>query len=144
MKPLIPLISKATVGLLLLASTGEWLSAADTNTNSVPTEAPKSVFIMPSKPQEGCDPFFPNSTRPYAEATVAHHHSAAVSSLELKGISGNPPYRLVIVNNHTFAAGDEGDVITREGRIHVRCIEIKPNSAILEADGQRVELSLPR
>ena len=144
MKPLIPLISKATVVWLLLASAGLWSSAADVNTSPAPPEAPESVFVMPSKPQEGCDPFFPNSTRPYEAAMVANRHSAAVSSLELKGISGNPPHRLVIINNHTFAAGDEQDVITHEGRIQVRCIEIKPNSAIIEADGQRVELSLPR
>ena len=49
-------------------------------------------------------------------------------------------HRLVIINNHTFAAGDEGDVITRDGRIHLSCIEIKTNSVVIEVGGQRHEL----
>jgi hypothetical protein len=142
MKPRIQLISKAAIVQLLLA--GVWPSLAGDNTNSVPTETPKSVFVMPGKPQEGRDPFFPNSMRPYEEAMAANRHSAAVGSLELKGFSGDPLHRLVIINNHTFAEGDDQDVITSAGRIQVRCIEIKSDSAIVEADGQRVELSLPR
>ena len=144
MKPRFFLISKAAIVGLLLAGTGVWPSWAGVNTNSVSAEAPKSVFIIPSKPEEGRDPFFPNSLRPYEAAMAANRHSAAVGSLELKGISGDPLHRLVIINNHTFAEGDEQDVITIAGRIKVRCLEIKPGSAIVEADGQRVELSLPR
>jgi hypothetical protein len=137
------LISKAAVVWLLLANASAWSSAAGIDTNSVSAEAPKSIFVMPSKPQEGCDPFFPNSMRPYADAVVVNNHSAAVASLELRGFSGDSFHHLVIINNHTFAEGDELDVITSAGRVRVRCIEIKSNSAILEADGQRVELSMP-
>jgi hypothetical protein len=144
MNPRIFLISKAAVVWLLLAGTGVWPSLADVNTNSVPTEAPKSLFVLPDKPQEGRDPFFPNSMRPYEAAMLANRHSAAVGSLELRGFSGDPLHRLVIINNHTFAEGDEQYVITSAGRIQVRCIKIKSDSTIIEADGERVELSLPR
>jgi hypothetical protein len=144
MKPRIQLISKKAVVWLLLAGAGVWPLLAGEHTNSVPAEAPKSVFVMPSKPQEGRDPFFPNSMRPYEAAMAAHRHSDAVASLKLKGVSGDPSHRLVIINDQTFAEGDVEDVTTSAGRIQVRCIEIKPGSAIVEADGQRVELSLPR
>jgi hypothetical protein len=144
MKPHILLISKAVIVWLLLANAGMWSSAAGINTNSASAEAPKSIFVMPGKPEEGLDPFFPNSTRPYEAAMVANRHSAAVGSLELRGFSGDSSQHLVIINNHTFAKGDALDVITSAGRIRVRCIEIKPNSVIVEADGQRVELSMPR
>jgi hypothetical protein len=144
MKPRILLISKAAVVWLLLAGTGVWPSWADVSTNSMPAEAPKSLFAMPSKPEEGRDPFFPNSMRPYEAAMAANRHSAAADSLELKGFSGDPLHRLVIINNHTFAEGDEQYVITSAGRIQVRCIRIQSRSAIVEADGQRVVLSLPR
>jgi hypothetical protein len=144
MKSRILLIFKTAAVWLLLVGAGEWYVWAGVNTNSVPVETPKSVFIMPSKPQEGRDPFFPNSMRPYEAAMAANRHSAAVGSLELKGISGDPDHRLVIINNHTFAEGDEQDVITIAGRIKVRCLEIKPGSVVVEADGQRVELFLPR
>src|SRR5271154_39304 len=115
MKLRILLISKAAVVWLLLASTGVWPSLAGVNTNSVPIETPKSVFVMPNKPQDGRDPFFPNSMRPYEAAIVANRHSAAIGSLELKGFSGDPLHRLVIINNHTFAEGDEQYVMTGAG-----------------------------
>jgi hypothetical protein len=143
MKPRIFLISKTAVVWLLIAGTGMWSSAAGVKTNSVPVVV-KSTFVMPGKPQQGRDPFFPNSMRPYEEAMAAHRHSAAVGSLKLQGFSGGPSHRLVIISDQTFAEGDVQYVTTSAGRIQVRCIEIKLGSAIVEADGQRVELSMPR
>jgi hypothetical protein len=49
-------------------------------------------------------------------------------------------HRLVIINNHTFAAGDEGDVVTSVGRLHLTCIQIKTNSVVIEIGGVRNEL----
>jgi hypothetical protein len=99
-----------------------------------------STFILPSNPGEGHDPFFPDSLRPY-ESAMVNNHTAEITSLIFKGISGPPDHRLVIINNHTFAAGDEEDVITPQGRIHVRCVEIKADSVIVESGGQRVVLT---
>ncbi|MGB7768194.1 MAG: hypothetical protein WBN22_04995 [Verrucomicrobiia bacterium] len=104
------------------------------------TDVIRSVFILPASPKEGRDPFFPDSNRPYAVAVVAKPRVADISSLVVKGFSGLLDHRLVIINNHTFAAGDEGDVIVPLGRIHVRCIEIKTNSVVIEVGGQRHEL----
>ena len=99
-----------------------------------------SVFVLPSTPGEGRDPFFPDSTRPYKVAVAANPRAADVSSLVVKGFSGSMARRLVIINNHTFAVGDEGDVITSAGRIHLSCIEIKTNSVVIDVGGQRHEI----
>jgi hypothetical protein len=100
----------------------------------------RSTFVMPSNPGEGHDPFFPDSLRPY-ESAVVTNHTAEITSLSFKGISGPPGNRLVIINNHTFGAGDEGDVTTSQGRIHIRCVEIKADSVVVESGGQRVVLN---
>ena len=104
------------------------------------TEIIRSVFVLPINPREGCDPFFPNSNRPYQMAVTANQRTGNITSLVLKGFSGSMNHRFVIINNHTFAVGDEGDVITSEGRVHLRCIEIKTNSVVIEVGGQRHEL----
>ena len=102
--------------------------------------AVRSVFVMPTNPNEGHDPFFPNSTRPYATAMAGKPRVGDVSSLILKGVSGPPNNRLAIINNHTFGIGDEQDIVTSQGRIHVRCVEIKDDTVVIESAGERHEL----
>jgi hypothetical protein len=109
-------------------------------TQSDKTGTPRSVFTLPSNPKEGRDPFFPDSTRSYEVAVAANLQVVDTASLVLRGFSGSMDHRLVIINNHTFAAGDEGDVITPLGRIHLSCIKIKTNSVVIEVGGQRHEL----
>lgn len=95
---------------------------------------------MPSSPREGRDPFFPNSTRPYKSAVSTVSHSVELSALVIKGFSGSVDHRFVIINNHTFGPGDEGDVATSGGRIHINCIEVKTSSVVIEIGGERHEL----
>jgi hypothetical protein len=120
------------------------LSATATPVAQVTTEQPipRSIFNLPANPQEGRDPFFPNSLRPYvtAAANAPVRQTRDLSALVLQGISGPPDQRLVIINGVTFAVGDEAEVRTPQGRIHIRCLEIKDKSALIEADGQRHEL----
>jgi len=111
-------------------------TAPPTGTNSV-----LSVFILPTSPAAGRDPFFPQSNRTYETAGTITNRNVEVTALVLKGFSGSPDHRLVIINNHTFAAGDAGDVTTSQGRIHVRCVEIKSRSVVIEVDGQYHELT---
>jgi hypothetical protein len=99
----------------------------------------RSVFILPANSNEGRDPFFPSSTRPYASA-VPGQSSTDLSSLVMEGVSGAPPHRLVIINNVTFAVGDEAEVRTSQGRIRIHCLEITGTSAVVEADGQQQTL----
>ena len=105
-------------------------------TKSEATNDIRSVFTLPSNPAQGRDPFFPESIRPYESAMPTNPKAADVSSLVLKGFSGSLDRRLVIINNHTFAAGDDGDVVTSAGRIHLRCVEINTDSVVIEVNGQ--------
>ena len=50
--------------------------------------------------------------------------------------------RLCLINNGTFAEGEEGEVITAEGKVRIRCIKIKEDSVLIEAGGERQELRL--
>jgi hypothetical protein len=107
-----------------------------------PTDKPVAVhstFVMPSNPQEGRDPFYPESIRPYANAMASH--VAPITTLAIKGFSGTPENRMVIINNHSFGVGDEGDVLTPGGRVHVHCLEINADSVVIEANNQRRTLN---
>jgi hypothetical protein len=100
----------------------------------------RSVFIIPTSPQAGRDPFFPNSNRPYENAPAVKKGVTDITSLVLKGISGSADRRLAIINSHTFGIGDEQDLVTSQGRIHIRCVEIKTNSVVIESGGENHEL----
>ena len=103
--------------------------------------APKSVFVMPTSAREGRDPFFPESTRPYEDSAAAKR-TVDANAFAVKGISYEHGHAMVIINNHTFALGDEGDVLTANGRMHLRLVEIKANVAVIEVNGARREISL--
>lgn len=103
-----------------------------------------SVFTMPTSAKDGRDPFFPDSTRifdanvPAATATVAR--TVEITALKLKGYSMVNNQPIVIINNHSFMIGDEGDVLTTSGRVHVRCLNIRPSVVNVEVNGQRQDL----
>jgi hypothetical protein len=98
----------------------------------------QSIFTIPENPKQGRDPFFPNSLRPYQGKSS----TPITTSLKLIGVSGTANRRLAIINNHTFAVGDEGQVTTSEGKVSVLCDEITDHSATVEVNGQRIELIL--
>jgi len=99
-----------------------------------------SVFAMPTSAREGRDPFFPESTRPYEDAVVAKR-TVDANAFAVKGISYEHGHAMVIINNHTFAVGDEGDVLTANGRTHIRLVEIKRDVVVIEVNGSRREIS---
>lgn len=109
------------------------------------TPAPRSVFVMPTGPREGRDPFFPESSRPYEDVTPAKPTQVPVGNLfTVKGVSIENGHTMVIINNHTFAVGDEDDVLTPGGRVHLRLIEIRDDIVEIEANGTRRELSIAK
>lgn len=102
----------------------------------------KSVFAMPANPREGRDPFFPDSPRPYEDSPGAKH-PVTETSFAVKGLSIEHGRPMVIINNHTFALGDEGDVLTTAGRVHIRLAEIRAAAVVIEVNGTRREINIP-
>ena len=121
---------------------------AKATTNAAPAELEpaKSVFIIPGTAGEGKDPFFPLSTRlrpaPPAVTPPTPHVAPTVVQLDLKGISGAVGRRLAIINNQTFAVGEEQEVTVNSGRVRVVCKEIKDDSVVVVANGQERILRL--
>lgn len=96
----------------------------------------RSVFVLPASIRDGRDPFFPDSTRPYEEASASSARPEAIA-FAVKGISIEHGRAMVIINNHTFAIGDEGDVLTGGRRVHLRLVEIRTDAVVIEANGVR-------
>jgi hypothetical protein len=107
---------------------------------SVPEVAiPKSIFNL--QPEDR-NPFFPRSTvaaelpKPNKETQPDHF------ALVLNGLT-SAPKPTAMVNGKTLEPGEEADVRLRDGsKIHIRCLEIRTDSAVIELNGQRLELRL--
>ena len=108
-------------------------------------EIPKSVFIIPSNPNEGRDPFFPDSTRPYETSTEKGADASSLHDLTVGSIMDAGNGRVfAIINNHSFAPGDEGTVRAADGRrISIRCVAInsKTGAVTIESGGTRAILN---
>ena len=141
-------LSWLAIGLLLFGPTGY---GAEQNRGRADDEIPKSAFIDDIK--VGKDPFFPNTARRSGKTRVVAIQSDGLTQsppknfsdqIKLKGILGSATRRLVLINNHTFAVGEQAEVKTSEGKVRVRCLEIRERSVIvaLPGDTQRRELYL--
>jgi hypothetical protein len=140
---------KGALAILLLWRAVASPNAQPQSTNTTATNAAvvQSVFIMPKGRPEGVDPFFPRSNRPYfgTPLPVAPTNPEPVTvavDLKLKAISGLPEHRLALINNHTFEAGEEGEIVTTTGRMRIRCLEITQESAVVQVGSERRELHL--
>lgn len=107
---------------------------------------PQSTFRLPKKLAEGRNPFFPQSVRHVGiEATTKTNPVVTpTAELALKGISGTAEQPLAIINDRTFSAGEEGDVVTRAGKVRIRCTEINMSegTVLVHVGGQSRELRL--
>jgi len=107
---------------------------------------PQSVFVQPRETAEGRDPFYPRSRRPYSKFDSGKQVVVPqpVADLTLKGISGSKEQPLAIINTTTFTSGEENDVLTKAGRMRIRCLEIKMDEGIVwvQVGGERRELRL--
>jgi hypothetical protein len=112
---------------------------AATNAAPIQVEIPKSVFIIPTTPREGKDPFFPRSLRLFPSIVVNTNVLPTPPSVELRlnGISGAADHRLAIINNRTFETNEEGEVPTKSGHARIRCLDIKPDSVVVQVGGQQ-------
>jgi hypothetical protein len=124
---------------LVMIAAGPVYGAAPTN-SIVKAPPVRSVFAVPTNAGEGRDPFFPESSRVF-QLAVINSKTVEISSLAVKGFYRDAKGALVIINNHTFAVGDEGDVKTPGGRVHIRCLEIRSNVVVIDINGQKHELN---
>lgn len=143
------------VGLVLLTTVPGNLGAAasttppgnsPTTTNQAPAlapvEIPQSIFVIPSNPKEGRNPFFPNSTfgvplPPQVKPSII---PVDINSFVLNGIT-SPPKRTAMINGRTFEVGEEGEVrLPSGGKELIKCEDIGPDWAIISSKGQRREL----
>ena len=117
----------------------------------VAAEIPQSVFIVPTSERQGRDPFFPRTTRLFASSAptvsigvVKTNQPSVAVELVLKGISGSPERPLAIINNQTFAVGEENDVVSGARRMRIRCVEINvaAESVTIQVGNERRELRL--
>jgi len=60
---------------------------------------------------------------------------AWIQKIKLGGISGTPDRRLVLINNKTFAKGDQTALKIGEKRVMVRCLEIREASVVVSIEG---------
>jgi hypothetical protein len=160
MKPRSPLtpgkplaLTAALLGVAFACVAGQTHTNAPAGPVSVATNAPpplpqisQSVFIIPTTPQEGKDPFFPRSMRLFTDVVVRTNSQpvAAAITVELKlnGISGIEGRRLAIINNHSFAIDEEGEVTSNAGRVRIICKDIKADSVRVLVSGEERVLRL--
>jgi hypothetical protein len=127
------------------AAAGGTTNAAAPGANPAEPQAAQSVFLMPQEPKQGKDPFFPTSARVYINPLARKPGGPTLPvNLVLKGISGTRQHPLCIINNRTLEAGEEGEVLTAAGKTKIRCVEIKADSVVIDINGERQELRLPR
>ena len=129
--------------LLAVAAAMSWPARvqADSKVPASPPVTIPSVFTVPSNPKEGRDPFFPESTHAI-ESVAAASRTVEITTLKVFGISGTPGHLLAIINNHTFGVGEEGDVKTTAGTVHIRCLGIQTSSVVIEINGQAHRLTV--
>jgi len=126
--------------LLTLTIVGSSLPLAAKDA-AAPAPTKLSVFEIPTNVKDGRDPFFPESPRLFeaaikAAATTTVSNKVEVTDLKVPGISGTPGHLLAIINNHTFAVGDQGEVLTASGRLRLRCIDIQHDAVTVEVNGR--------
>jgi hypothetical protein len=114
------------------------------STNALPTwatvEIPLSVFVIPSNPKEGRNPFFPQAV--VAAPIIKPTEVVGSDAFVLNGIT-SPPKRTAMINGSTFEVGEEHEIKLPGGsRIMVKCVEIRADSAIILSGGVRRELRL--
>jgi hypothetical protein len=108
------------------------------------TNTIRSVFI--DNDERGRDPFFPKSARRQAKAVEAETPKVVgPSSLVLLGITGPPDRRIALINNLSFAAGEEQAVrIPGGSNSLIKCMEIRERSVMVTIQGgtEQFELQL--
>jgi hypothetical protein len=133
----------------LMACGGTTKSPQGAGANLVPQvpeiEIPQSTFSIPSQPNEGRNPFYPQSNNGFqARPVIKPSEGGGIdpSSFVLNGIT-SPPRRTAMINGRTFEPGESGEVKLPNGaRALIKCVQIGNESAVIDVNGQRREVRL--
>ena len=104
------------------------------------TQQFKSVFV--DRPNFGRDPFFPKSDRRGSVQDIVVEPVANFNNIVLKGISGSAEKRLAILNNKTFAAGEDGELRIGGHPTKIKIVEVREKSVVISINGVTRELVL--
>ncbi len=112
---------------------------------AIRAEIPKSVFVIPSSPKEGRNPFFPQSAVQAPPPDPGRSKPPVIpdtSLIVVNGITPPPsPRPTAMINSRTFEEGEPGEIKLPNGvKVLIKCIEIKADSVIIEMNGQKQEL----
>jgi len=113
---------------------------------------PQSSFTVPKTRSEGVDPFYPESSRLQGPVVVVPSTNKAPerAALAINGFSGVQGAMSVVINGKTFEVNQESEVNTPQGRVRVRCLDIRLQEggavvmAVMELNGERRELYFRR
>jgi len=134
----------ATLPIAHAATTGYPAKKSPLSANVSTNPIPLSVFEIPRSPKDGRDPFFPASDRLQQVSSTNSTTTPKAPSIDLiyNGLSGTADHQLAIINGRTLAEGEETELVLPAGRVKIRCVEIKGETVIVEAFGERRELRL--
>jgi hypothetical protein len=114
-------------------------TAALPKVDAVPGHTSPFISAFSDSRSFGKDPFFPKSTRRTQSVVISTNTTVPVGELPaglvLKGLSGTAQRRLAVINNYTFAAGEEAEVRVGFQLFRVRCVEIKDRSVMISVNG---------
>jgi hypothetical protein len=107
--------------------------------DSVPGHSSPFISAFNDSRGFGKDPFFPKSTRHVPRLTVNTNRIVEVGELPagllLNGLSGFKDNRLAVINNKTYATGEEAEVRVGHQLFRVKVVEIKDRSVIISVNG---------
>jgi len=73
--------------------------------------------------------------RRFVASPVARAAPPAPETLALKGILWSKTRPLALINNHTFAANEEGNVRLGQSNVLIRCVAIHEDSVVVQVVG---------
>ena len=125
---------------LFLASGRAQTPAAAPKVAAVPDKNAAYISTFTDSRTFGKDPFFPKSKRREVAAPVIAVNTPLPpgelpAGMVLKGLSGTKDKPLAIINNYTFAEGEESEIRIANQIYRIKVVEIKERSVMVQVNG---------
>ncbi|HKQ40659.1 MAG TPA: hypothetical protein VJ063_21505 [Verrucomicrobiae bacterium] len=105
----------------------------------VPGQSSPFISVFSDNRSYGKDPFFPKSRRreiaPVVATNLVLQPGELPPGMVLKGLSGTKDKPLAIINNYTFAEGEEGEVRVGHQIYRIKVVEIKERAVVISVNG---------